>query len=66
MIAHDIQKDLVCAAAIEATNTIMEDLGDGLFSILLDESRDVSIKKQAAIALRYVDFKGRVVERFLV
>ena len=44
VIAHDIQKDL-CAAAIETTNTIIEDLGDGLFFILLDESRDVSIKE---------------------
>ena len=41
VITHDIQKDLVCVTAIETTNTIMEDLGDGLFFILLDESRDV-------------------------
>ena len=45
MIAPDIQKNLVCVVAIETTNTIMEDLGDGLFFILLDESRDVSIKE---------------------
>ena len=66
MIAHDIQKDLVCATAIETTNTIMEDLENGLFFILLDESRDISIKEQAAIALRYVDFKGVLLNVFLV
>ena len=65
MIAHDIQKDLVCATAIETTNTIMEDLENGLFFILLDESCDISIKEQVAIALRYLYFKRRVVERFL-
>ena len=65
VIAHDIQKDLVHAASIETTKVILEDLGDGLFSILLDESRDVSIKEQMAIALRYVDSKGCVIERFL-
>ena len=43
----------------------MKDLGDGLFSILLDQSRDVSIKKQASITLRYVDFKWHVIEHFL-
>ena len=64
VIAHDIKKYLVCSAAIEITNTIMENLGDVLFFILFNESRDVSIKEQAAIALHYVDFKGRVVERF--
>ena len=35
-----------------------------LFSILLDESRDVSMKEQMAVALRYVDRKGNIVERF--
>ena len=27
VIAHDIQKDFVCATTIETTNTIMKDLG---------------------------------------
>ena len=33
---HDIQKDIVNAAACETTNAIIKDLGDELFSILLD------------------------------
>ncbi|GAV86723.1 LOW QUALITY PROTEIN: DUF4371 domain-containing protein, partial [Cephalotus follicularis] len=44
---------------------IINDLGNGLFSILLDESRDVSVKEQAAVALRYLDSKECIVERFL-
>ncbi|XP_075651588.1 uncharacterized protein LOC142622058 [Castanea sativa] len=47
------------------TNAIIEDLGSGFFSILVDESRDISIKEQMAIVLHYVDKKGIVKERFL-
>jgi hypothetical protein len=35
------------------------------FSILADESSDVYQNEQLALCLRYVDKKGRVVERFL-
>jgi hypothetical protein len=41
----DIQKDITQAAAEEITNVIIKYLGDSLFSILIDESRDISIKK---------------------
>ncbi|XP_058181281.1 uncharacterized protein LOC131299720 [Rhododendron vialii] len=60
-----IQKDICNAAAIETTNAIMEELGDEFFSILLDDSRDVSTKEQMAVALRYVDKRGCMVERFV-
>ena len=40
-----IQKDITQAAAEEITNVIIKDLGDSLFSILIDESRDISIKE---------------------
>ncbi|CAD6220837.1 unnamed protein product [Miscanthus lutarioriparius] len=35
------------------------------FSVLIDESRDVSIKEQMAVILRFVNDEGKVVERFL-
>lgn len=35
-----------------------------LFVILVDESSDISSKKQMTIVLRYVD-KGHVIERFV-
>ncbi|XP_057506609.1 uncharacterized protein LOC130789836 [Actinidia eriantha] len=65
LTSPEIQKDICNASAIETTNAIIKELGDGLFSILLDESRDVSTKEQMAIALRYVNNKGHVIERFL-
>ncbi|XP_075664911.1 uncharacterized protein LOC142634498 [Castanea sativa] len=61
----DIQKYIVNAVAYKTTNAIIEDLGSEFFSILVDESRDISIKEQLAVVLHYVDKKGIVTERFL-
>jgi hypothetical protein len=38
---------------------------DCLFSVLVDESCDISIKEQMAIVVRFVNQKGEVIERFL-
>ncbi|PIN18235.1 Tam3-transposase (Ac family) [Handroanthus impetiginosus] len=65
LTSPDIQKDIVCAAASETTCSIINDLGNDLFAILVDESRDISVKEQMAVVLRYVDKKGEVIERFL-
>ncbi|XP_031280059.1 zinc finger MYM-type protein 1-like [Pistacia vera] len=65
LIAPVIQKDILNVAANETTKAIISDLGDDIFSILIDESRDVSIKEGMAIAIRYVDKKGHVLEWFL-
>ena len=46
---HDIQQDIVNAAASETTNAIIKDLENDLFSILVDESRNISIKEQMTI-----------------
>ncbi|XP_075675033.1 uncharacterized protein LOC142644271 [Castanea sativa] len=50
---HDIQKDMVNAIAHETSKAIIEDFGNGFFSILVDESRDISVKEQMALILRY-------------
>lgn len=65
LTSPDIQKDIVNAAAIETLNKIIGDIGTSLFSILIDESCDISGKEQMAIVLRYV-CKGHVIERLLV
>ncbi|CAI0433263.1 unnamed protein product [Linum tenue] len=65
MTSPDILKDIVHAIASQTTKKIIQDIGDGFFAILVDESRDVSVKEQMAIVLRYVDGQGCVVERFL-
>ncbi|KAK2371793.1 hypothetical protein QL285_073005 [Trifolium repens] len=53
------------SCAHEVTKVIMKELGDRQFSVLIDESRDISVKEQMAVMLRYVNDKGKVVERFL-
>ncbi|KAL4592042.1 hypothetical protein LXL04_005021 [Taraxacum kok-saghyz] len=65
LTSPDIQKDIVHAAAIETTKLIINDIGESFFSIIVDESRDISIKEQMSVVLRYVDMEGRVIERFL-
>ena len=41
LTAPDIQKDNASAAATETTNVIINELRKALFSILIDESRDI-------------------------
>ncbi|KAJ4770893.1 zinc finger MYM-type-like protein [Rhynchospora pubera] len=65
LVAPEIQKDIIAADAAETTNKIMEELGDELFSLLVDESHDVSGKEQMAVILRFVNKQGSIVERFL-
>ncbi|CAL2236757.1 unnamed protein product [Prunus armeniaca] len=62
-IAPNIQKELVNSCAVETIDAIIRDIDDAFFSILVDESRDVSIREQMAVVLRYVNKKGQVIER---
>ena len=40
----EIQKDFVNAIVYETSKAIIKDLDNGFFSILVDESRDISVK----------------------
>ena len=62
MTAPSIQKDMINACAVETTLAILGDLGDGLFSIMVDEARDCSVKQQMAVVIRYVNKHGEVIE----
>ena len=53
----EIHKDIVRVAVIETINVIIRDLGNALFSISIDESRDLSRNEQMAIVFSYVDKK---------
>ncbi|KAM3216698.1 hypothetical protein P3L10_026139 [Capsicum annuum] len=65
MISLSIQKDIVNACKIEIVKAILEELNGNYFSLLVDESFDVSHKEQMAIVLRYVDRMGFVIERLI-
>ncbi|XP_028552930.1 zinc finger MYM-type protein 1-like [Dendrobium catenatum] len=60
-----VQKEICFAASAETLKFIMKDIGNSYFSIIVDESRDVSTKEKFAIAVRYVDKLGQVIERFI-
>jgi hypothetical protein len=64
MTTPDIQKEISNAAASETLDAILKDLGYLSFAILVDESRDISVKEQLAIVLRYIDKWGHVIEIF--
>ena len=61
----EIQKDIVNAITSETSKAIIKDLNNGFFSILVNESRDISVKEQMSLVLRYVNKKGTIIERFL-
>ena len=64
MVALSIQKDIVLCFAQEVLKYIFEEIGDDVFSLLVDESSDISKKEQMVVVLRYVTC-GIVKERFV-
>ncbi|XP_024628832.1 zinc finger MYM-type protein 1-like [Medicago truncatula] len=52
MTSGDIQKELATCCAHEVMKVIMEELGDKQYPVLIDESRDISVKEQMAVMLR--------------
>ena len=54
MTSHKIQTDLTRSYAEEITEVIKEEIGDSLFSVLIDESHDISVTEQMAVLVRLV------------
>ena len=52
MTSPTIQKELAECCAIGVTRAIKEKMAGCLFSILIDESRDISVKEQMAVVVR--------------
>jgi hypothetical protein len=60
----DIQKEMLSIFALKIRKHIREEIGDAKFSILVDETCDISKCEQMAIVLRFVDTNGVLQERF--
>ncbi|XP_071706723.1 uncharacterized protein [Rutidosis leptorrhynchoides] len=65
LTSPDIQKDIVECFVKEILSSIFGEIGNDVFSLLVDESSGVSKKEQMAVVLRYVDKCGVVNERFV-
>jgi hypothetical protein len=52
MTAPEIQHDMKRSYAEVVTEVVKEEIGDGMFSDLIDESRDVSVAEQMAVLVR--------------
>ena len=65
LLSSTIQKDITECFAEEVLSCIFKELDNGVFSLLVDECRDVSDKEQMAVVLRYVDTCGLSNERFV-
>ncbi|KAL7120128.1 hypothetical protein ACP275_02G104400 [Erythranthe tilingii] len=65
MKTPDIHNQIISSFAHFVSKAIICDIGDDLFALLVDEARDVSIKEQMAVALRYVNGEGKIIERFI-
>ncbi|XP_035830803.1 zinc finger MYM-type protein 1-like [Helianthus annuus] len=60
-----IQKEIIECFSKEVTKSICAEIKDGVFRLLVDESSDVSLKKQMAVVVRFVDKLGVVRENFI-
>ncbi|XP_071683789.1 uncharacterized protein [Lolium perenne] len=65
LVSPTIQKDITQCFAEEIMGSILKDIDNGVFSLLVDECRDVSDKEQMAVVLRYVNKCGVSNERFV-
>ena len=65
MLSPKIQRDITECFAKEVLGHVMKEIGNGVFSLLVDECRDVSDKEQMAVVLRYLDKCGLIQEKFV-
>lgn len=65
-----VQNELIQLLASEVRSTIVKQIGRSVFSVIADETTDVSTTEQLCVAIRYVDFgdeglSPQIQERFL-
>jgi hypothetical protein len=64
-VSPDTLRDLVSGCARETTRRVVQDLGGENFAVLACMFSDARRDEHLVVCLRYVDKKGRVVERLL-
>jgi cyanate lyase len=61
-----VQKQILHVFSTKVKEVIRDEIGDVKFCLIVDETRDESMKEQMAIVLRFVDKNGFVRERFFI
>ena len=61
----EVHKDIAEGFSHVIVQSILKEIDNNPFCLLVDESRDVSCKEQMAVALRYVDSSGGCKESFI-
>lgn len=62
LIYPKYQKNIIRVVVASVT---LDDFGDNLIVILINESRYISIKEQIIVIFRYINKKGKVIKYFL-
>lgn len=66
LISPKYQKNIIrVVVASVTTQVILDDFGDNLIVILINESRYISIKRQMIVIFRYMNKKDKVIKYFL-
>ncbi|KAJ6810371.1 zinc finger MYM-type protein 1-like [Iris pallida] len=65
MVVPGIQKDIAHYFAQEILQNILKEFENVFFSLMVDESSDISGKEQMVVALLFVDSGGNVKKRFI-
>jgi hypothetical protein len=60
-----IQNEMIEVVADMVSEEILEEVGDAVFSFLIDESEDISHHEQMAVGIRYTTKEGETKECFL-
>jgi hypothetical protein len=62
--SHEIQNEIFGIYAMKVREHIRAEIGDSKYSILVDETCDVSKREKMALVFRFVDKDGHTQERF--
>ena len=62
--SRKVHKQNLRVFSTKVKEIICDEIGDAKFCLIVDETRDESMKEQMAIVLRFVDNNGFVQERF--
>uniref|UniRef100_A0A7N0V437 DUF4371 domain-containing protein n=1 Tax=Kalanchoe fedtschenkoi TaxID=63787 RepID=A0A7N0V437_KALFE len=60
-----LRTKLILTHGYDGNHDIIKNIDGDYFSILIDESHDISIKEQMVIAVRYVNKRGEIIERVI-